>query len=82
MYLHPPEALAIFLNNGLRCNGTCSVTGDARGAQTEKMQFFQSLEPEFNSRDLYMKSARASFYCKISTVPDSAEPNFQIDRAT
>ena len=26
-YLHPPDARAIFLHNGLLCNGTCSVTG-------------------------------------------------------
>ena len=26
-YLHPLDAGAIFLNNDLLCNGTCSVTG-------------------------------------------------------
>ena len=26
-YLHPPDPRAIFLNNDLLCNGSCSVTG-------------------------------------------------------
>ena len=26
-YLHPPDARAIFLQDDLLCNGTCSVTG-------------------------------------------------------
>ena len=40
-YLHPPDARAIFLNNDLLCNSTCSVTGGRityGGAQTEKIR--------------------------------------------
>ena len=48
-YLHPPDARAIFLLNGLLCNGTCSVTGGritywGVGAQTEKIQYFNEFQ--------------------------------------
>ena len=59
------------------CNWGASGEGDTNG----KDPIFQSQEPEFNSRDLYMKLARASFYCQICTFPDSAEPNIHINRA-
>ena len=54
-YLQPPDAGAIFLQNDLLCNGTCSVTGGAErtgggGRTNGKSHKKPNVQPNFRKK--------------------------------